>query len=273
MVNLLTLLDDIATTLDDVAVMSKVAMKKTSALMSDDLAVNAGVVTGVDASRELPIVKKIFWGSLINKVYAIGGVLALGALYPPIITWVMFLGGLYLSYEGVHKIVEKVSHRKKEKDVALKNKVPEADRVKGAVRTDLVLSIEIIVIAKDSLSGDFLAQLLTLTTVGIAASIIIYGLVAIVVKVDDLGLWLINKGREKAGMIFVRAMPYIMRGLGILGTAAMLLVGGGIMVHTFHLPILINEHLDNLVIGSITGAICLGLMSLKSLFKQDTKEA
>ena len=113
MVNLLTLLDDIAATLDDVAVMSKTAIQKTSALMSDDLAVNAGVVHGVKPNRELPIVKAIFWGSLLNKVYSIAGVLILMTIYPPLINGVMLIGGLYLSYEGVHKIIEKVFHKNK----------------------------------------------------------------------------------------------------------------------------------------------------------------
>lgn len=265
MFSLLSMLDDVATTLDDVAVMSKVAMQKTSALMSDDLAVNAGVVDGVSPDRELPMVKSIFIGSLVNKVYCIVGVLLLMAVYPPLIQVIMFIGGLYLSYEGVHKVIEKVFH--KSGDAKEKRKMlTEEQKVKGAVRTDLILSIEIIVIAKSTLSGDKLTQVLTLIAVGVAASILIYGLVALIVKIDDLGLLLIKKGHKKLGSGLVSSMPYIMKGLGILGTTAMLLVGGGIIVHIFHLPHFLNVHLENLLIGLVAGAICVALMEVKNKF-------
>lgn len=259
MFSLLSLLDDVAATLDDVAVMTKIAMKKTSALMSDDLAVNAGVVQGVDPDRELPIVKKIFFGSLINKVYSIGGILALSAVYPPIIKVILFIGGMYLSYEGVHKIFEKLSQRKETKEVK-KSKLKAVDekvKIKGAVRTDLILSIEIIVIAKNSLTGPMMNQVLSLIAVGIGASIIIYGLVAFLVKIDDFGLWLIEKDYKKIGLSMVRSMPYMMKGLGILGTTAMLLVGGGIVSHTFHLQQYVPELLQNLILGFIAGGIVL----------------
>ena len=263
MVSLLTLLDDIATTLDDVAVMSKVAMQKTSALMSDDLAVNAGVVDGVSPDRELPMVKAIFIGSLLNKFYCIVGVLVLMAVYPPLLNVIMVIGGLYLSYEGVHKIVEKLFHSN-EKTKQDRKTIPEKEKVKGAIRTDLILSIEIIVIAKSTLSGDFLTQVLTLIAVGLAASIIIYGLVAAVVKIDDLGLSLMKKGFKRVGSSLVRIMPYTMKGLGVIGTVAMLLVGGGILAHTFHLPLYTNEHVQNCLIGLVAGAVCVGLMELKN---------
>jgi len=266
MVNLLTLLDDIAATLDDVAIMTKSAIHKTSALMSDDLAVNAGAVQGVNPQREIPIVKAIFWGSLINKVYCIVGVMGLLLVYPPVIKWVLFVGGLYLSYEGVHKIIEKVFHKKKDKSTAIDN-VPEKEKIKGAVRTDLILSIEIIVIAQGTVADkDLLTQVLVLSIVGVAASILIYGLVALIVKVDHFGLHLIKKGFNKIGQAFVSSMPYIMKGLGIVGTLAMLLVGGGILAHTFHLPYYTNEHLQNLVVGFIAGLIVVGLFQLKGLF-------
>ena len=145
MFSLLTLLDDIAATLDDVAVMTKVAIKKTSALMSDDLAVNAGVVTGANPDRELPIVKAIFVGSLLNKVYCILGVFILMAVYPPALKVILFIGGLYLCFEGAHKVIEKIFHKKK-LDAKVNQTVPEKVKIKGAVRTDLVLSIEIMII-------------------------------------------------------------------------------------------------------------------------------
>ena len=256
MVNLLTLLDDIASTLDDVAAMSKVAMHKTSAIMSDDLAVNAGVITGVHPDRELPLVKSIFVGSLWNKAYCIAGVLLLMTVYPPLIQIILVIGGLYLCYEGAHKIQEKILH-KSNKSNSLTKPVSEQDRVKGAIRTDLILSIEIIVIAKGTLSGSYMSQVLALIAVGLGASILIYGLVAIIVKLDDIGLLLIEKGYKSVGGAMVNTMPFAMKGLGILGTLAMLMVGGGILSHTLHLPHLLNEPLQNVFVGLISGGLLL----------------
>lgn len=271
MITLLSLLDDIASTLDDVSVMTKIALKKTSALMSDDLAVNAGVIDGVHPDRELPIVKKIFLGSLINKLICIAGVLLLGTLYPPLITGILVLGGLYLSFEGVHKIFEKLEEKlhpnNLQKKVDRKELTPD-QRAKGAIRTDLILSIEIIVIAKTNVTGDLLTQLFALTIVGFAASLIIYGLVAIIVKIDDFGLFLIKKGKKKVGLLFVSSMPIIMKVLGVVGTIAMLLVGGGIFNHTFHLSFIPGpELLQNLILGSFAGVIIVAIEKLiKKLF-------
>lgn len=256
MFSLLTLLDDVATTLDDVAVMSKIAMKKTSALMSDDLAVNADVVHGVSPDRELPVVKAIFLGSLLNKVYCITGVLAIMAIYPPILVGILLIGGLYLSFEGAHKIIEKFFHHSDHQEGTEKS-VTEKQRIKGAIRTDLILSIEIIVIAKSSVTGPFLNQVISLIVVGLAASILIYGLVALLVKIDDLGLYLIEKDFKKIGLSLVRSMPYMMKGLGIIGTIAMFLVGGGIISHTFHFPAYLPELVQNLIIGMVAGLICV----------------
>ena len=255
MISLLSLFDDIAATMDDVAIMTKVAIKKTSALMSDDLAVNAGVVHGVSASRELPVVKSIFIGSLYNKVYSISVVFLLLFTYPPLLNWLLLIGGIYLSYEGVHKIWDKISSRKNpEKKV----QYTEQQRIKGAVRTDLILSLEIIVIAQSSItSGTLLEKLLTLITVGLLASILIYGLVAILVKIDDFGVYLVKKEYKKTGQAFINSMPYIMKGLGFIGTTAMLLVGGGIINHHFHLPYFSFETLQHLVLGLIGGVIIL----------------
>lgn len=255
MFSLLSLLDDIATTLDDVAVMTKVAIQKTSVLMSDDLAVNAGVVTGTQADRELPIVKSIFLGSLLNKVYCIIGILALMAIYAPILKIILFLGGLYLSFEGAHKVYEKLFHKEDAKEK--RKELSEKAKIKGAVRTDLVLSIEIILIAKESMQGSFFNQVISLVIVGLAASILIYGLVAILVKIDDIGLLLIKKQYKRIGLSMVRAMPYMMKILGIVGTIAMFLVGGGIISHTFHLPIFTFELLQNLILGLLAGLILL----------------
>ncbi len=259
MFSLLSLLDDIASTLDDIAVMSKVAIKKTSALMSDDLAVNAGVIHGVHASQELPMVWKIFIGSLFNKLYSIVGVLVLMAISPMIIKAILLIGGLYLSYEGAHKIIEKFfGHHKARKAET----IDQDKKIKGAIRTDLILSIEIIVIAQSNISGNLLNQSIILTIVGIAASIIIYGLVALIVKTDDFGLYLIEKDYHKVGLALVRSMPYTMKALGIIGTLAMLLVGGGIIAHTFHLPNYLYEHLQNFILGLVGGLFICALLAI-----------
>jgi hypothetical protein len=261
MVNLLSLLDDIVATLDDVSVMTKIALKKTSALMSDDLAVNAGVVVGVTPNRELPIVWKIFLGSLVNKIICIAGVMALLALLPIALQLILVAGGLYLSYEGAHKVHEKLFHKKV---ATAKKKLTENQKVWGAIRTDLVLSVEIIVIAKNSMTGSMMDQFLSLILVGIAASVLIYGLVALVVKVDDIGLVLVNRGYHNIGSKMVLSMPYIMRILGVLGTVAMLMVGGGIIGHAFHLPMITLELLQNLVLGLLVGTgILFGFETIK----------
>jgi len=253
MFSILTLIDDVATTLDDVAAMTGTAMKKTSALMSDDLAVNAGVIDGVNPDRELPMVKAIFIGSLYNKIACITGALLLLAVYPPLLTLILLLGALYLSYEGAHKILEKVLGHNHGKE----KKLSEKEKIKNAIKTDFILSIEIIVIAKSALTGSFLQQTVALSLVGLAASVIIYGLVAALVKIDDLGLLLIKKGYEKVGSKLVYSMPYMMKGLGIVGTLAMLLVGGGIFNHQFHFPHLAPEIIQNLVLGLLIGLLSI----------------
>lgn len=270
MFSILALLDDVAATLDDVSVMTKIALKKTSALMSDDLAVNAGVVVGANPDRELPIVRSIFWGSLINKVYCIVGVLLLEAFFPFALTIILLLGGLYLSYEGAHKVFTKIFtnvFQGKNGKSAKEKELSEDQKISGAIKTDLILSIEIIVLAKAAMSGDLWQQGLSLMVVGLAASIIIYGLVALLVKIDDFGLYLIRKNYKRIGLLLVEAMPYVMKGLGIVGTLAMFLVGGGIIAHTFHLPLFVFELGQNLVLGFVAGMLTLGLLKLASPLK------
>lgn len=259
MFSLLALLDDIAATFDDVAVMTKLAVKKTSAIMSDDLAVNAGVINGTPADRELPIVRRIFVGSLLNKVYCIVGLLLIMSIYAPLITWLLFLGGLYLCFEGAHKVVEKIFYKNK-KAHNTHEVVSEEERVKGAIQTDLVLSAEIIIISKEAISGTFLNQSLVLCLVGLAASVLIYGLVALLIKIDDFGLMLVKRGHQRIGMSLVEVMPSIMRGLGIVGTTAMFLVGGGIISHTFHLTYYLPQLLQNMLTGLSAGLILSALI-------------
>jgi len=259
MVNLLTLIDDIAATMDDVAIMTKVALKKTSALMTDDLAVNAAVVHGVEASRELPIVWSIFLGSLVNKVISISIVLLLGYLYPFALTILLFLGGCYLAFEGTEKVLHKL--RKKSDTKKEVQKPNEKQKIWGAIKTDFVLSMEIIVLAQTSLTGTLLQQTLSLTIVGLLASFLIYGLVAILVKVDDLGVILVSKGHKSIGLGLIDITPKMMKGLGAIGTLAMLMVAGGIFSHTFHFKFYINEHIQNLLIGFFTGTILVLLIT------------
>ncbi len=251
--NLLILLDDIAATLDDVAVMTKVSLKKTSALMSDDLAVNAGVIHGVKPTRELPLVGKIFAGSLVNKVLGIAIIIGLNILYPPILKWLLFLGGLYLAYEGFHKVHEKIFKHKK---VIKKKTLTEREKMIGAIKTDFILSIEIIMIANGSIITDSLFQrLLALSSVGIIASIIIYGLVAFIIKIDDFGMYLVEKGYKSSGVMLINSMPKIMKLLGIVGTVAMFLVAGGIFTHTFHLDIISITLIQDLLLGIMGGFV------------------
>jgi predicted DNA repair protein MutK len=267
MMSLLTLLDDIAATLDDVAIMTKVALKKTSALMTDDLAVNSSVIQGVNADRELPIVKAIFYGSLINKVYCIAGIMLLSAFVPVLLKVVLVIGGVYLCYEGAHKVVEKLGSLSSATE-SIPSSASEDEKIKGAIRTDLILSIEIIVIAQNSLTGSFLIQLSSLALIGLAASVLIYGLVALLIKVDDFGLYLIRHNFKKIGMPMVASMPYIMRGLGVVGTIAMFLVGGGILTHIFHLPSYLPSILQDMIIGLLTGISVVGVMSIKNKIKK-----
>ncbi len=262
MTGLLALLDDLATTLDDISIMTKVAMKKTSALMTDDLAVNAGVLQGASASREMQLVLQIFLGSLVNKVIAIGAVLLILAFYPPFLKALLFTGGLFLSYEGVHKILEKAKQTRGVKKAIKKEAFDEKKRVFGAIKTDLILSLEIIVIANSSIQAELMQRSLTLCVVGLAASIIIYGLVAFILKIDDFGIYLMKKGYSKLGSALVRFMPYLMKGLGMAGTVAMLLVGGGIVAHLFHIPYYLPEFIQNGLMGWFVGLMVLAVVFL-----------
>jgi len=262
MFSLLTLLDDIGSALDDVAVMTKKAVHKTSVLMSDDLAVNADVLQGTSAARELPVIWKIFLGSLVNKVIAISSVIGISLAYPPLINYILLVGGLYLSYEGAHKVVFYFKGHEEESH----GQGQEKEKIKGAIKTDLVLSVEIVVIAKSGMLGTLAEQIAALSIVGLIASVLIYGLVAIIVKTDDAGLLLIKNGHIKSGKFLVDLMPKIMKSLTVIGTVAMFLVGGGIVSHFFHLPIISLETIDNLFIGIITGLVTLMPVTLIQKF-------
>lgn len=235
--SLLLLLDDITSVLDDVATMTKVATQKTAGVLGDDLALNAQQVTGVNADRELPVVWGVAKGSLVNKAILVPSALAISAVAPVLIKPLLMIGGAYLCFEGVEKLAHKFLHSK---DHAEDHHAPEAplsekDKIKGAVRTDFILSAEIIVISLGTVEkSTFLTQVVVLSAIGIIMTIGVYGLVAGIVKLDDFGLYLTRTGegfRQTLGKGILAAAPLLMRFLSIAGTAAMFLVGGGILTH------------------------------------------
>ncbi|WP_147652759.1 DUF808 domain-containing protein [Vulcaniibacterium gelatinicum] len=249
---LFALLDDIATLLDDVSVMTKVATKKTAGVLGDDLALNAQQVTGIDPDRELPVVWAVAKGSLVNKAILVPAALLISAFAPWAVIPLLMVGGAYLCYEGVEKLAHKFLHSPKEdarrhaellqavSDEQVDMVAFEKDKIKGAIRTDFILSAEIIVITLGTVAqADFARQLSVLVAISLLMTVGVYGLVAGIVKLDDLGLLLAGNGREGGmartkralGKAILRTAPYLMKLLSIAGTAAMFLVGGGILVH------------------------------------------
>ena len=250
--SLLTLLDDIATLLDDVAVLTKVAAKKTAGVLGDDLALNAQQLTGIRAKRELPVVWAVFKGSALNKLIMVPIALALSAFMPWIITPLLMLGGAFLCYEGFEKVAHRLLHSasedKEEHKQRLKAVVDkkvnmvafEKKRIRGAIRTDAILSAEIIVIALGTVQeADLATRIAVLSVIAALITIGVYGLVAGIVKLDDIGMHLIDKHGDSRwtrlqqwfGVWILRLAPKFMKALSVLGTAAMFLVGGGILVH------------------------------------------
>ncbi|OOF68732.1 DUF808 domain-containing protein [Rodentibacter caecimuris] len=265
--SLFTLLDDIASVLDDVAVMTKIAAKKTVGVVGDDLALNANQVTGASAERELPIVWAVTKGSLINKGILIPIALLLSAFLPALIEPLLMLGGAYLCFEGVEKLLHRLFY--KDQSTANNTEVfDEKAKIKGAIRTDFILSAEIIIIALGELTNSTLTtQIISLLLIGIGITIFVYGLVALIVKTDDFGLFLMKKPiTANIGKSILWLMPKFMRLLSFVGTIAMFLVGGGIFVHNweilhhflanYQLSEGILGHLAVLVVGIIIGTIC-----------------
>ena len=286
--SLLALIDDIATVLDDVAVLTKVATKKTAGVLGDDLALNAQQVTGVDPSREIPVVLAVAKGSLINKAILVPLALLISAFAPWAVTPLLMIGGAFLCFEGVEKLAHKLLHRPDEDAAehaalteALANRqvdlvALERDKIKGAVRTDFILSAEIIAITLGAVAqAEFMTQVLVLVGIALVMTVGVYGLVGGIVKLDDAGMLLVRRPSAAAralGAGILRAAPWLMKGLSIAGTAAMFLVGGGILVHgiaPLHHAIeelahgagsvggvLVSNGL-NAVVGIIVGAIVL----------------
>lgn len=250
---LLAVLDDIATVLDDVAVLTKVAAKKTAGVLGDDLALNAQQVAGVRANRELPVVWAVAKGSLVNKAILVPAALAISAVAPWGVTPLLMIGGGYLCFEGVEKLVHKFLHSPEEEreshakllaavaDPTADLVAIEKEKVKGAVRTDFILSAEIVAIALGTVANaPFVTRVAVLGGLGLLMTVGVYGLVAGIVKLDDLGLYLTEKGRAEGssgaarravGAAILRVAPILMKLLSIAGTAAMFLVGGGILTH------------------------------------------
>ena len=296
--SLLALIDDIATLLDDVAVFTKVAAKKTAGVLGDDLALNAQQVSGVRAERELPVVWAVFKGSALNKLIMVPIALALSAFLPWTITPLLMLGGAFLCYEGFEKVAHRFlhpaaedeeEHNERLKAVADKrvNMVAfEKKRIRGAIRTDAILSAEIIVIVLGTVQdADLVTRIVVLSVVAAVITVGVYGLVAGIVKLDDLGMHLIDKQGESKwtrlqhwfGEWILRFAPKFMRTLSVVGTAAMFLVGGGILVHSIpavaealhHVEVLAHELpvgggfatvLAAMVFNGLFGALIGGLL-------------
>ena len=291
--SLLALIDDIATLLDDVAVLSKIAAKKTAGVLGDDLAVNAEQVTGVSAKRELPVVWAVFKGSMRNKLILVPAALLLSAIAPWLVLPLLMCGGAFLCYEGFEKIVhsfQKHEHKHNELLAAVKNKQVdivafEKKKISGAIRTDFILSAEIIAITLGIVAdSDMGTRIAVLSFIAVAMTVGVYGLVAGIVKLDDAGFYLNKKQPplKHIGLGLILGAPYLMKALSIFGTAAMFLVGGGILVHGIEPIHHALEHFSEgfnsqgwLVItalqgtiGLIAGAILVAIMSvLTTIFK------
>jgi hypothetical protein len=303
--SLLALIDDISTLLDDVSVMTKVAAKKTAGVLGDDLALNAQQVSGVTADRELPVVWTVAKGSARNKLILVPAALAISAFAPWAVTPLLMLGGAFLCYEGFEKLAHKFMHSKAEDDAhhvelvgALANPAVdivafEKEKVQGAVRTDFILSAEIIAITLGTVAAaPFVEQVAVLCGIAVIMTVGVYGLVAGIVKLDDAGLYLSRKAGSVPRMVgrtILRAAPYMMKSLSVLGTAAMFMVGGGILVHGLpgaedaihHLsqgagsvPVAgavleaLGPTLLSAIVGIVAGALVLAAVSLVSRLRR-----
>ncbi|MEZ0005745.1 putative DNA repair protein MutK [Flavobacterium sp. 28YEA47A] len=263
-------LDDIALLMDDVAMTTKLATKKTAGILGDDLAVNAEKATGFLASREIPVLWAITKGSLLNKVIIVPIALLLNAFLPLAIIIILMFGGAFLAYEGVEKIVEYLFHRKTADHAPVVEEVrddaeAEKTKVRSAITTDFILSVEIVIIALGSvLTQSLTVQIITVSAVALIATVGVYGIVTLIVRMDDAGYNLIRRSKEKSlmfliGTLLVKSLPIIIKGLAIVGTIALILVAGGIFVHNVHflhelfptIPSMVKEFGVGLVVGII----------------------
>lgn len=267
------ILDDIASLMDDVALTAKVATRKTAAILGDDLAVNAEKATGFVSSRELPVLWAITKGSLVNKLIIVPIALLLNLFIPVAIKFILILGGVYLAYEGVEKIVEYFfphTHAPKEVTAAANNDeaTAEKSKVKSAVTTDFILSIEIVIIALGTvLEESLIIQIITVSVVAVLATVGVYGIVALIVRMDDTGFKLIERTGDKGffakmGHLLVKALPVMIRILGVVGTVALIMVAGGIFVHNIeyfhHILPNVASVIKEVALGFAGGLIALG---------------
>lgn len=275
------ILDDIAALMDDVAVTSKVAAQKTAGILGDDLAVNAEKATGFLSSRELPVLWAITKGSFINKLIILPFVFLLNWLYAPAIKYVLILGGFYLAYEGVEKIIEFFFHQEKKGHEVLeentKDETPEdieKAKIKSAIATDFILSIEIVIIALGTVleeSHPFVVQILVTSLIAFLATVGVYGIVALIVRMDDAGFKLVKKSNNKGvvskiGNLLIKALPVVIKALGIIGTIALILVSGGIFVHNIeyfhHLLPQFPDFVKEIILGLAAGLLVVVLMTI-----------
>ena len=305
--SLLILLDDIATILDDVAVMSKMAAKKTAGVLGDDLALNAQQVSGVRTDRELPVVWAVAKGSFVNKLILVPAALLISVVAPWLITPLLMIGGLFLCYEGVEKVLHSLHHKKAKTEEEASQELTaietdmatfEKDKVKGAIRTDFILSAEIVVISLGTVAAaTFSTKVMVLSVIAILMTVGVYGFVAMIVKIDDLGLYLTQQAssfKQTIGRGLLAFAPKLMKTLTIVGTIAMFLVGGGIishgvpLLHHFtegsvdyaeHIPtvgsivVALTPTLINLVIGFVAGLIVLAIVNLIKKVWPSSKKA
>ncbi len=286
------ILDDIAALMDDVAMTSKLATKKTAGILGDDLAVNAEKATGFLASREIPVLWAITKGSFINKLIILPVVFVLNWLYPPAIKAALIIGGVYLAYEGVEKIIEYFFHRaKKVEEVIAESKLEESDeysekaKVSSAIKTDFILSLEIVIIALGTAmekQHDLITQIISVSIVAILATIGVYGIVALIVRMDDAGFYLMRKSDNKGfmssfGETLIKALPLVIKGLAVLGTIALILVSGGIFMHNIEyihhliphsIPSTLAEFGVGIAFGLVAVLLMTGFKKVKGLVKK-----
>ena len=286
------ILDDIAALMDDVAMTSKLATKKTAGILGDDLAVNAEKATGFLASREIPVLWAITKGSFINKLIILPVVFVLNWLYPPAIKAALIIGGVYLAYEGVEKIIEYLFHRAKKGEEVIKesrleedNENSEKAKVSSAIKTDFILSLEIVIIALGTAmekEHPLITQIISVSIVAVLATIGVYGIVALIVRMDDAGFYLMRKSDNKGfmsslGGILIKALPLVIKGLAVLGTIALILVSGGIFIHNIEyihhliphsIPSTVAEFGVGIAFGLVAVLLMMGFKKVKGLVKK-----
>ncbi len=284
------ILDDIAAIMDDVAVMSKIAAKKTAGILGDDLAVNAEKASGFASSREIPVLWAITKGSLLNKAIILPIAFVLSAFFPIAITIALLLGGFYLAFEGAEKIYEFLFPHHHDAVVDVDQDITEEEilameksKVKSAILTDFILSVEIVIIAMSTVVGKPLpTQIMVVSAIALLATVGVYGIVAIIVRMDEAGYYLIKKSKKEKsikksfGMLLVKALPYVIKSLTVIGTVALILVAGGIFTHNvefFHsfltnLPDIVREAIIGLAVGILCVIVVKAFLFIKNSFKK-----